>query len=78
MFYDLVKFINTSTKVTIICPKHSTFDQNAASHLAGRGCPGCNGDLSRELYSMKIDYFLKKSSHYAPPLSSEAVRVKDI
>lgn len=28
-------------KVKIICHSHGMFEQNAGSHLSGRGCPGC-------------------------------------
>jgi hypothetical protein len=42
-FYDYSKTIykNSKSKVVIICPIHQEFKQNAASHLAGCGCPDC-------------------------------------
>ena len=39
--YSLVEYIDTNTKVKIICPDHGEFDQGAGSHLSGRGCPKC-------------------------------------
>jgi hypothetical protein len=39
--YDLVNYINTHTKVTIICPEHKEFLQTPGHHLNGRGCPSC-------------------------------------
>jgi len=39
--YDKVEYINNSTKVTIICPKHGEFEQIPKNHLAPQGCPIC-------------------------------------
>ena len=40
--YSKVEYVNAYTKVRIICPIHGDFEQNAHSHLNGRGCPKCN------------------------------------
>lgn len=40
--YSKVKYINSQTKVTIICPKHGDFKQTPSHHLQGQGCPKCN------------------------------------
>jgi hypothetical protein len=40
--YSLVDYINTHTKVKIICKKHGIFEQQPNSHLNGRGCNICN------------------------------------
>ena len=40
--YSKVEYINTNTKVCIICPKHGEFWQTPAHHLSGVGCPFCN------------------------------------
>jgi len=40
--YDKVKYVNSKTKVTIICPIHGEFDQIPNSHLCGHGCPKCH------------------------------------
>jgi hypothetical protein len=39
--YSLVTYINTKTKVTILCPIHGEFHQRPNDHLSGYGCPGC-------------------------------------
>ena len=39
--YSKVKYINTKTKVCIVCPKHGEFWQAPGSHLNGKGCPIC-------------------------------------
>lgn len=39
--YSLVEYINSCTKVKIICPKHGVFEQNPAAHVNGQGCMYC-------------------------------------
>lgn len=39
--YDLVEYVNSETKVKIICPKHGVFEQIPYEHLNGAGCPYC-------------------------------------
>jgi len=39
--YSQVKYVNNSTKVKIVCPKHGIFRQVPGSHLTGCGCPKC-------------------------------------
>ena len=34
-------YINTMTKVKILCPEHGTFEQRPNNHLQGQGCPKC-------------------------------------
>jgi hypothetical protein len=43
--YDKVDYINTLTKVIIICGKygHGDFEQMPCNHLQGAGCPVCAG-----------------------------------
>lgn len=43
--YSKVDYINSSTKVCIICPEHGEFWQTPNKHLMGRGCPICAGNL---------------------------------
>jgi hypothetical protein len=43
--YSIVKYINSSTYVDIICRIHGSFPQIPNSHLRGRGCPKCSGKL---------------------------------
>ena len=35
-------YIDTMSKMTIICHKHGKFQQNVNTHLSGSGCPICN------------------------------------
>ncbi|MBL7870387.1 MAG: DEAD/DEAH box helicase family protein [Cyclobacteriaceae bacterium] len=43
--YSLVEYINTDTKVKIICKIHGEFEQASSSHLKGSGCPECAGNI---------------------------------
>jgi hypothetical protein len=39
--YSLVNYINTKTKVKIICPIHGEFEQTPNSHINNKGCLSC-------------------------------------
>ena len=39
--YSQVDYVNSRTKVIIICPIHGSFEQLPSSHLQGNGCPKC-------------------------------------
>ncbi len=42
--YDQVDYKNSSSMVTICCPKHGLFNQKASEHLTGRGCQKCGAE----------------------------------
>ena len=46
--YDNVNYIDSQTKVIIICKEHGEFEQRPNSHLRGNGCPIC-GDITTAL-----------------------------
>ena len=64
--YSQVNYINSSTPVTIICPKHGEFQLKPSSHLQGNGCSKCSGNIrlsterfiskARALYGGKYNY----------------------
>ena len=56
--YDYSKaiFVNTSSNVTIICPIHGEFVQNARNHYRGSGCPKCAGNY------LDQEYFIQKAN----------------
>lgn len=64
--YSKVEYINSSTKVCIICSKHGEFWQTPRRHLSGDRCPGCFKsekktteqfiDESRVVHGNKYDY----------------------
>jgi len=39
--YSLVNYINSRTKIKIICKIHGVFEQEPANHVRGQGCPDC-------------------------------------
>lgn len=39
--YSEVRYVNTHTPVTIICPHHGAFTQKPGAHIRGSGCPEC-------------------------------------
>lgn len=64
--YSKVSFKTLQDKVTIICPIHGEFEQKAANHMRGDGCPSCSGNKklnneefikrAREVHKDKYDY----------------------
>jgi len=50
--YSKVKYINSNTKIIIICKEHGEFNQNPSDHLQGKGCIVCsninNANLKRK------------------------------
>ena len=55
--YSLVEYINSKTKIKIICPKHGIFEQTPNSHLSNQGCPTCNESRGEK----KIRTFLNEN-----------------
>lgn len=58
--YDETKYISSFKNIIIKCPIHGAFEQEAKSHLSGKGCPSCssNGFDSAKpgiLYYLKIN-----------------------
>lgn len=39
--YSQTIYVDSRSKLSIICPYHGIFEQRASSHLAGNGCPEC-------------------------------------
>ena len=39
--YSLVNYLDSTTKVKIICPIHGEFLQTPQAHVRGNGCPLC-------------------------------------
>ena len=40
--YSNINYVNTKTKITIICPEHGEFRQTPEKHMSGKGCVYCN------------------------------------
>jgi len=58
--YSKVEYINSQTKVCIICPEHGEFWQEPSAHLRGYCCPKC-GNFNRGRYKRfnKVDFIQK-------------------
>ena len=64
--YSKVNYINTDTKVCIICPEHGEFWQTPYHHLHSKGCNICSGktqkttkqfiEEARKVHGDKYDY----------------------
>ena len=63
--YSKVEYINSNTKVCIICPEHGEFWQTPGSHLSGKGCEKCVRpsydtksfvDCAKKIFGDKYDY----------------------
>lgn len=63
--YDEDKYVNSMTKVPIICPQHGEFLMTPMAHLNGQGCPKCSGrglsteevvDKFKKVHGNKYDY----------------------
>lgn len=53
--YSKVDYINSSTKIIIICPIHGQFEQRPNDHLSGKGCPNCSATrkITKEIFLTK-------------------------
>ncbi len=66
--YSLVEYVNTSTKVKLICKEHGIFDQTPNNHISlHQGCPKCVGRLrstedfvynANKVHNHRYDYSL--------------------
>lgn len=72
--YSLVEYINSHSKIKIICQEHNEFKQNPNNHLSGQGCRLCydkKNTLSNEefiervklIHGDKYDYSLVDYTH---------------
>jgi hypothetical protein len=59
--YSKVDYVNSKTKVCIICPEHGEFLQTPYNHTRGQGCPKCKGDKIRESKTLTKKEFIKKA-----------------
>ena len=59
--YSKVEYINSHTKVHIICPEHGEFYQIPMVHMRGCGCPTCADILNSDRCRMSKEDFIKKA-----------------
>ena len=54
--YSLTNYINSKTKVKIICPKHGVFEQIPNDHINGSGCPKCKESIGEKIIRDILDW----------------------
>ena len=60
--YSLVNYINSRTKIDIICPKHGEFSQNPNNHLNRKSkCPLCRNDDLLKMFALSNLEFINKA-----------------
>jgi very-short-patch-repair endonuclease len=52
--YSMIEYINSLTKVNIICKVHGAFSQTPSDHLRGHGCPTCRSSRG----NMRVSQYL--------------------
>lgn len=60
--YSKVNYVNSHTKVTIVCKNHGNFEQLPYSHLNGSGCANCGLIQKANSRKSNIDEFIEKST----------------
>jgi Zn ribbon nucleic-acid-binding protein len=63
-FYDYSEsvYIGSKKKLTIICPKHGKFEQQAYDHINGRGCIKCGFEKTTNLKRLTKEKFVKRAN----------------
>jgi hypothetical protein len=59
--YSLVKYVNSNTKVNIICSNHGTYYQCPVTHLNGSGCPKCGRKIANNKMILSNTIFIEKA-----------------
>lgn len=61
--YSLVNYINSKTKVKIICKKHGIFEQTPASHILQKGgCPKCATEETARKQAFTTEKFIERAN----------------
>lgn len=60
--YDLVKYIDNKSTVEVVCSIHGSFNQIAANHLQGNGCPKCRNEQRNKNKVLTTEKFIEKSN----------------
>lgn len=60
--YDSSDYINSYTKIKIVCKEHGEFFQKPNAHLAGKGCPECGKIRKTKNQCLPFEKFEEKSN----------------
>ena len=59
--YSKVDYVNSDTKVCIICPEHGEFWQRPNNHTRGDGCPKCGQIATADSRRSSLSDFIRKA-----------------
>jgi Zn ribbon nucleic-acid-binding protein/very-short-patch-repair endonuclease len=59
--YSLVEYVNSETRVKIICPIHGEFEQVAGTHLGGKSCKKCGRARTGAKQKSNLKDFTRKA-----------------
>jgi len=59
--YSLTEYINSKTKIKIICSEHGIFEQQPNHHISGHGCKYCGYINTINKQSLNKEKFIKKA-----------------
>ena len=73
-FYGEVNYVNSRTKVTIVCSKHGEFQQTPSNHLQGAGCKSCAIEALADTKRATVEDFISKATEkHGPKYSYDEV-----
>jgi len=58
--YTQVDYLNSQTKVVIVCPEHGAFTMKANHHVNGQGCPKCGRLSAKENIAIGYSEFIER------------------
>lgn len=61
--YSKIEYVDTRTKIKIVCKKHGSFLQTPQKHMSGRGCPTCGRERTTEHNFSNTQDFIYKAKH---------------
>lgn len=59
--YSKVCYVNSQTKVCIVCPEHGEFWQTPANHIRGNKCPICSNKGRGRIKRSSTEEFIEKA-----------------
>lgn len=60
--YSMVEYVNSQTKVKILCERHGLFEQTPTCHIGGQGCPVCGKESMASKNRMPLEEFIKEAN----------------
>lgn len=61
--YSKVEYVDSHTKVCIICPEHGEFFVSPNNHVRGKGCKQCAVEKNANRCRLTLDDFIRKSKN---------------